>query len=90
MKIWFRSTKPAWSRGRYRLFLLAWWLYTLAWLAAILAVHFLLPIGTVLKVVATGVLIVLTPTGGGYFTSYEQYRRWHAEHVIVSAEDSKS
>lgn len=70
------------SRKQYRLLLLVLWLYTFVWAAAVIIVDFILPLQIVAKVLITLILIVLTPTDG-HFMTYDKYRRWHEQHVIV-------
>jgi type IV secretory pathway component VirB8 len=87
MKVVFRSTRPAWSKRQYRALLAVLWVYTFVWLVALIVVNFLLPLGVVAKAVITLFLVVVTPTDG-HFMSYEKYRRWHAEHVVVTSQGS--
>lgn len=82
MKVIFRSTRPAWTKRQYNALLVVLWIYTFVWLSALIAINFLLPLNGIAKAVITLVLVVVTPTDG-HFMSYEKYRRWHAEHVVV-------
>jgi hypothetical protein len=83
MKVIFRSTRPAWSKRQYSFMLVLLWLYTLVWLTVLVTVNLFLPFSALTKVLLTLVLAVLTPTDG-HFTSFEKYRQWHAEHVVVT------
>jgi hypothetical protein len=83
MKVIFRSTRSAWSKGQYSVLLVVLWIYTLVWLATLIVINFLLPLSAVSKALITLILVVVTPTDG-HFMSYEKYRRWHAEHVVVT------
>jgi hypothetical protein len=83
MKVIFRSTRSAWSKGQYSVLLVVLWIYTLVWLATLIVINFLLPLSAVTKALITLILVVVTPTDG-HFMSYEKYRRWHAEHVVVT------
>ena len=88
MKVIFRSTRPAWSKGQYAVLLIVLWIYTVAWLLALITINILLPLTFPIKAIVTLFLIVLTPTDG-HFMSYEKYRRWHAEHVVVNTRNAK-
>ena len=87
MKVIFRSTRPLLSRRQYGLFMVLLWVYTFAWLCALIIINLLLPFGMIVKAALTLLLVLVTPTDG-HFMSYEKYRRWHSEHVVVVSSDN--
>ena len=67
-----RDSHQPMSPSEYARFFTAWWVYTVIWVALVLLVSFFPGPSITVRWILGGALAVITPTGGGHFTTAQQ------------------
>jgi hypothetical protein len=87
--ILYLRNAPLFSKGRFALIMLSFWLYTLAWLGGLVYIS-LWNATWYKKAVPLILLIIGTPAIEDLLMGYKRYRRIWEEHNRVPNEDSNS
>jgi len=66
-------SKKTISKRGYSLMIAAFWIYTILWLGALIAVYYFWNVSLVTKAIASIPFIILTPAITDLFRSYEKY-----------------
>ena len=71
---------PLFSRGRFALIMLSFWLYTLAWFGGLIYVSFFWDASWYKKAIPLALLIIGTPAIEDLLVGYKRYRQIWEEH----------
>ena len=75
------------SKRRFTLVMLSFWLYTLAWLGGLIYLSFVWDASWYKKAIPLAVLVIGTPAIEDLLIGYKRYRQMWEEHNHIPSED---